>query len=401
MTDLIKGANAPLVGSDVSVVVSWRDRNPEAEELDVSAFLLGPDKKVSGDADMIFYGQREAADGSVRIRELAVADEDGRRTALGVDLSRVRPDVHAIAVVATMGAAAGKRRISDLERLSVSAAASGAEPLTYRVDTADAGEAALILGELYLRNGAWKVRAVGQGFEGGLGPLARQYGVEIADEPAAAPPPPSPAPPPPPSQSVNLSKVTLTKERPSVDLRKKAAGFGQIEVNLNWNPGERKKALFGFGSSGAIDLDLGCLYELADGSAGAVQALGNAFGDYESPPYVQLAGDDRSGTSTEGEWMRINGARWDSLKRVLIFAFIYEGVPNWAAADATVTLYMPDDPPVEVRLDETAAMGMCAIAEVANVGGGIRMTRLVRYFRDHKVMSDDFGYPLRWQAGRK
>jgi tellurium resistance protein TerD len=40
-------------------------------------------------------------------------------------------------------------------------------------------ETALIFGELYLHNGAWKFKAIGQGFEGGLAPLARQYGVTV------------------------------------------------------------------------------------------------------------------------------------------------------------------------------------------------------------------------------
>ena len=200
---------------------------------------------------------------------------------------------------------------------------------------------------------------------------------------------------------MNLSKVTLTKSKPTVDLAKKPEGFGMIEVNLNWNPGEKKGMLGGLFGSKNIDLDLGCLFELADGRAGAVQALGNAFGSYDQLPYIQLAGDDRSGASKDGEWMRINGTHWNDLKRVLIFAFIYEGVPNWASADGVVTIYMPNDAPIEVRLDETSNLGMCAIAEVSNTGGNMRMTRHVRYFQHHPEMSDHFGFPLNWKAGRK
>src|SRR5690606_40105293 len=57
---------------------------------------------------------------------------------------------------------------------------------------------------------------------------------------------------------------------------------------------------------GGVDLDLGCLYELADGSKGVIQALGNSFGALNTPPYIHLDGDDRTGSSTGGENMHIN-----------------------------------------------------------------------------------------------
>jgi len=71
-------------------------------------------------------------------------------------------------------------------------------------------------------------------------------------------------------------------------------------VNLNWSQGAPPKktgflAKLAGAGSGAVDLDLGCLYELADGSKGVVQALGNSFGSLTSPPYISLDGDDRSG----------------------------------------------------------------------------------------------------------
>lgn len=401
MAELTKGGNAPLAGNKVLVTVSWLDADPTAEELDVSCFLLTDSKKVRSDADMIFYGQRQTGDGAVSIKELAVIDGDGRKTAFEIDLGKMRGDVTSLAVVATTGASAGARKISALTRLGIAAGGEG-DPITYLVDTSDAGEAALILGEVYLRNGAWKFRAVGQGFNGGLSPLAQHYGVDIA-EPAAAPPPtptppPTPAPPPPSGGPVNLSKVTLTKDKPSIDLKKKAEGFGEIRINLNWNVG--KKGMFGIGGK-KIDLDLGCLFELADGRASAVQALGNTFGSYHQLPFIELSGDDRSGASTDGEWMRINGSQWNQIKRVLIYAFIYEGVPNWASADGVITLYMPNDAPIEVRLDERGNLGMCAVAEITNVDGGIRMSRVVEYFRGHEDMSNRFRFPLQWRAGRK
>ena len=131
-------------------------------------------------------------------------------------------------------------------------------------------------------------------------------------------------------QKVNLKKAS-TK------------GLGQILVNLNWNSKPQNKGLFGslFGSSG-IDLDLGCLYELKDGSKGAIQALGNNFGSFNRPPYIVLDGDDRTGSVATGENLRINGDEISNIKRILIYTYIYEGVANWKEADAIVTIKYPD-----------------------------------------------------------
>lgn len=403
MVDLTKGGNAPLPSTTVEVIVAWQDSDPNAEELDVSCFLLTDAKKVRNDDDMIFYGQRQSKDGAIAIKDLATSDGAGRKTSFAVDLSKLAADVTSIAIVGTTGSAGGARPVSTLQTLSVKAAASSSDPITFNIATGDASEAALILGELYLRNGAWKFRAVAQGFNGGLGPLAENYGVVIdAPEPAApaAPPPPPPTPAA-PGPSVNLSKVSLTKDKPSVSLAKKSEGFGQIEINLNWTQtGGKKKGIFGLKGK-AIDLDLGCFFEMSDGAVGAVQALGNTFGRYEQAPFIELAGDDRTGASTNGEWMRINGGQWQNLRRVLIYAFIYEGVPNWASADGLITIYMPDAAPIEVKLDETSNLGMCAIAEITNEGGGMKLSRQVKYFQAHPQMSEQYRYPLQWRAGSK
>ena len=117
---------------------------------------------------------------------------------------------------------------------------------------------------------------------------------------------PSSTPQPPPAGGggggVSLSKITLTKSAPSVSLAKGSGASGRMRVTLAWNArpeggggggGGFLKKLTGGGAKG-IDLDLGCLFELQDGRKGVVQALGNAFGDLERPPYVDavFARDD-------------------------------------------------------------------------------------------------------------
>jgi tellurite resistance protein TerA len=156
------------------------------------------------------------------------------------------------------------------------------------------------------------------------------------------------------------------------------------------------------GGNKAIDLDLGCLWELQDGNRGVIQALGEAWGSYRSAPFIQHAGDDRTGAVAQGECIRINGDQLSQIKRILVFAFIYDGVPNWAAADGVTTVKVPGQQDIEVRLDNpTSGQGMCAIAQIENDRGKLKVTKEERYFRGHKEMDRAFGWGMRWVAGSK
>ena len=139
-------------------------------------------------------------------------------------------------------------------------------------------------------------------------------------------------------------KVSLTKTS--------SAGLGEILINLNWNSSAKGLLSGLLGSKKGIDLDLGCLFELKDGRKGAVQALGNAFGSLNYPPFIALDGDDRTGQAISGENLRINGNQIAQIKRVLVYTFIYEGVANWKQADATVTIKYPGAEDIVVKMDE-------------------------------------------------
>ena len=216
------------------------------------------------------------------------------------------------------------------------------------------------------------------------------------------------ADPPPAAQGggVSLSKVTLTKSAPSVSLTKRGALGGQLRVNLQWSAGtSQKKGLFGrLSSGGGIDLDLACLWEFTDGTKGVVQALGNAFqAPYRGAPIIRLDGDDRSGSNAAGENMFIDLSRLNEIRRILVFAFIYEGVANWASADGVVTLYPTNSPEIEVRLDESDPNSpTCAIAMLENQGGDLVVRREVRYIRGGQADLDRaYGWGMEWTRGRK
>lgn len=397
MADLIKGGNAPIATRTPRASVVWSAAGDAAADLDVAAFLLRGDGRVGGDADMIFFNN--PATRGVALGPVAQRSEDGFATHLAFDLPALAATVERIAVTATLPPGVAFAAMPSI-RIAI---ADGAETIAFDVPTSGMGEQALILGEIYRRNEAWKFRAIGQGYVGGLEPLAKSFGVDVAaSEPAASPTPPPPKP-------VNLSKISLTKEAPKIDLSKKAATFGEIRLNLNWSRGGSAPrsggfaGLFGGGTrASAIDLDLGCLFELSSGRKGVVQALGDAFGTYEAPPYIQLASDDRTGASQDGEWMRINGRHWSEIRRVLVFASIYSGVPNWAATDGVATILIPDQPPVEVRLTEgRRGMTACAMALIENVGTTMRITRLDTYFDAVDAMDRAYSWGLRWVTGSK
>lgn len=408
-TQLAAGQNLSITrqspaSHQLAVTLSWDA--PPGVEPDASAFALTGAGRVRGDEDFVFYNQPSLPGGGLQ------RDPQGRR--FSVNLHKLPPAIERIAFTLTLheGQAKGQSFAKLRQvRIEIGDAATQAPIAAFEPATASMAETALIVAELYRRGDEWKVRAVGQGFVGGLGPLAEQYGVTLEEPPArpAAPPPPPASPPSPPpapapaKPAVNLSKITLEKKGQAISLEKKGGEFGEIVINLNWSRGSGRGGLLGglFGGGG-IDLDLGCLFELASGDKGAVQALGNSFGSLQSPPFIQLMGDDRTGDAASGEFLHINGRQWDRIRRVLVYAFIYRGVPNWGAADAVVTVKTPGQPTLEVRLDNSRPnSGMCAIALLENVGGNIRVSKQAEYFDSHPTMDKAFSWGLRWAAGSK
>lgn len=392
MTALMPGGNVAITVGSLQIDVHYSPL--PGVDIDICAFALLDTGKVRGDADMCFYGQPSVHGGAIQVT--AAAAGLGRFV---LDLGRLDSSVERVALTATI-----HENQASFERVS-SLALSLTGGVEAQISTRAMAETALILGELYRRQGLWKFRCVGQGFIGGLEPLARHFGVEVATPPSAAPaadPPPalpsasvSPSP-----SAISLSKVTLDKSRSSISLEKTAAGFGEIKVNLNWN-----QTLGGggfFSRKKAIDLDVGCLYELQDGEKGAIQALGDSFGDLDSEPFIQLMGDDRTGSVVGGEWLHVNGQRWSEIRRILIYAFIYDGAPNWRATDGVVTLFIPGQPDIEVRLDEEGGNhGMCAIALLENVNGAVKVSRRVDFHQGHRKLDQAYGWGMRWSAGSK
>ncbi|MFC6011510.1 TerD family protein [Nocardia lasii] len=186
---LAKGQNGPLAVSDV--VISLQLTAPA----DLSALLVTEQGKVRTDADFVFYNQPSGPGVDLR------PGPAGQPATLAVSLSAVPADIDQIRAVITLDDAT-----SNFGRFAPPTAvvsdASGNQLFSYQIDGLNA-ESIVIALELYRRQGAWKVRAVGQGYAGGFAALVTDHGVQVDDspaQPAAAPQQAAPPPPPPPQQ---------------------------------------------------------------------------------------------------------------------------------------------------------------------------------------------------------
>ncbi|MES2259799.1 MAG: TerD family protein [Pseudomonadota bacterium] len=371
--------------------------------IDVSCFGVDAAGQLSDERYMVFYNQLSSPESALRL-ELAPG-----KALFDVRLDALPASIDKLVFTAAIDGDASMRAIG-ASTMTLSNA------VQFPLSGADfQDEKAVILGEIYRKDGQWRFGAVGQGFNGGLAALLKHFGGTAA-APAPAPAAPVPVAASAPSK-VSLSKVTLEKRGDKVSLDKRGGqqGFGPIHVNLSWNQAPAVAAKTGFlakltGAGGAprgIDLDIGCMYEMADGTPGLVQALGNTWGNFEQWPYIHLDADDRTGEAKGGENLRINGAHFDKIKRALIFTFIYQGAADWAATGGVVTIEMPQQAPIEVRLDQGERQIMCAIAMIENRAGSMQITKLVEYFSQqgqqsaHELMDRKFGFGLRWAAGRK
>lgn len=187
---LTKGGNVSLSKeapgiSSVTLGLGWNPRVTDgaAFDLDAIAFLVNEAGKVRTDSDFIFFNNLKSADGSVvHNGDNRTGEGDGDDETLAVDLAKVPADVAKVVFAAVIYD--GQARNQNFGQVSnayirVLNNAGGAEIARFDLSEDGSTESAMIFGELYRHNGEWKFRAVGQGFAGGLGPLAASYGVAV------------------------------------------------------------------------------------------------------------------------------------------------------------------------------------------------------------------------------
>ncbi|MDR2391698.1 MAG: TerD family protein [Planctomycetota bacterium] len=187
---LSKGGNVSLSKESpglksILVGLGWDARSTDGKDfdLDASAFLLKEDGKVRGDSDFIFYNNLKAADGSVEhTGDNRTGAGEGDDEAIEVNLEAIPQDVKRIAVTATIHEADVRKQNFGMVSnafIRIVNQVDGREIARFDLSEDMSTETAMIFGEIY-RNGAeWKFKAVGQGFSGGLRPLAKGYGVNV------------------------------------------------------------------------------------------------------------------------------------------------------------------------------------------------------------------------------
>ncbi|MFJ9805299.1 TerD family protein [Streptomyces wuyuanensis] len=252
MTAMTPGSNIPLTAARVAVDVAAPVR------LDVSGLLLTADGKVRSDDDFIFYNQPSGPGVTYRSGGGSAPD------AIVVDTAAVPAGIEKIVVTASPDAAG--QSFQGVEPTATIRNADDGTALATFTPPRLGAETALVVVEIYLRNGAWKARAVGQGYANGLAGIATDFGVSVDEEPAAAPAPapvsapapapapvsapapaaPAPAAPAAPAAAPGSGKINLDKGRVSLQKNQTVSLvkggrplLSQVKMGLGWEPAYR------------------------------------------------------------------------------------------------------------------------------------------------------------------
>ena len=227
--------------------------------------------------------------------------------------------------------------------------------------------------------------------------------------------------------SINLNKIVLEKsgDAKRINLAKDSSGkalSGEITINLNWSQEKVEAKNTGFlgslknmfSGSSAIDLDLGCFYELRNGKKmvidgiqfahgkGGTRSQSSNQGRYTGEPWIWHSGDDRSGGGN-GENILLNPLGISELKRMTIYCFIYQGVANWSQTNAIASIKVPGNPDIDVEMGkQTSTKMMCALAEIDFDGSeGITVKKLMSFHNGHSDCDTTYNWGMRWTAGSK
>ncbi|ASA15095.1 TerD family protein [Pseudomonas aeruginosa] len=187
---LHKGGNVSLSKeapglTEVIVGLGWDPRVTDGTEfdLDASVFVTGENGKVLNDASFIFYNNKTSADGSIEhLGDNRSGQGDGDDEQVNVKLNGLGADVKKLVFAVTIhDAEARKQSFGQVGNayIRVLNKADGKEIARFDLSEDASTETAMIFGELYRHNDEFKFKAIGQGFAGGLKPLAEAHGVSI------------------------------------------------------------------------------------------------------------------------------------------------------------------------------------------------------------------------------
>ena len=187
---LSKGGNVNLSKeapglNKIVVGLGWDARATDgaAFDLDASAFLVKLDGKVRSDSDFCFYNNKVVGDGAVQhAGDNTTGAGEGDDETIKVELAKIPGDLDKVVFAVTIHEAeTRKQNFGQVNHayIRVLNEDGGQEIARYDLSEDASIETAMIFGEIYRVGTDWKFKAVGQGFAGGLGPLAKSFGVSV------------------------------------------------------------------------------------------------------------------------------------------------------------------------------------------------------------------------------
>lgn len=311
---LSSGQNTEIKSNDLKIVLT--DGNKLLNlTTDISIFLLDDAGKVSKDEDFIFFNNQDRSDVGI------VCDIDSSETS--VILSKIPNNISKVVFTLTISdGVIKKQNFKDISFVNFTINDSGKVNIaTFNINTNKNIESALIIGEFYRRNGQWKFRAVGQGFHGGLQPLAELYGVDIGEGE---------------HQDTNGNDQVLEFQSSAIDTSKKKSSTISLEkkgekTTISLVKGATVTAKLQWKTN--ADLDLYCFY--VDDSEKEDKVYYRKMGSLDSAPYIKLMGDSKSA----GEEV-VEISKPEKIKYALIAAYsaVSNGIGSFYSYKAKCTI---------------------------------------------------------------
>lgn len=188
---------------------------------------------------------------------------------------------------------------------------------------------------------------------------------------------------------------------------------GEISIRLSWTKDNSAKFLQRILGGDTIDLDLGCYYELDNGSRTLIDCLQFATDDpaprnvqskqgcYDHEPYIWHTGDDtgRSKGDSEEELL-VNPIGLQHLKCITVYTYIFDGPASWDSFGAKITLSIPGCEDISTQIEGNGGKErFCAAMhiEISEDKKTIKVTRLGTFHRGHSDCDQAYGWSLQYR----
>lgn len=365
--------------------------------------------------------------------DVKISLSQGETIAAQLHTAAVQSPIQAIMFIV---APYGRECFQPNEKLFTAVVSDGAEPMAIEAQAEGSGQQAIALCEFYRHpEHGVKIRALSEWRNQPLTTLLEQLGVdtktlsdqmlyplpnarksdsaraslndllhqeETAPEPAtqtatihqfpkAQKPAAAKIPPPAAALEAAARDINLRQAGAECRLMAPNSEFGPMRMNFRWHQPISTQA--------RVKMDIGCLWELQNGKKGQLQSASNQWGSVAGEPYVALSGETRIQGALCEESVSINGNEWQRIKRVLFYAAISEGHPQWNPIDGRVTLIVPDQDPVLADLENTnKSEPIAALMMLENRSDQMRVCYPGGFFHSYFDLDSAFGFQLRWQG---